>query len=254
MLWETSQQLTNLPPLPHDSRRFIAAFLNVDQDTNELSNELNEDFFDVVQRLCDPAIKAWITAINALKSNERRERALAALDTALTNEHNPNNIRRAATRILRHFELTRPRAIEVVNTVDSEKREGGNPTTSMRTTRDVDTKIAPKSTTQPVVEKSQSPTPDLSESPSEGPGQMTQISPNPNTALSPSALSASSAVKSIAQRNDPHFFSTAPLGFACCNSLFSCNRSIPAFTYGCAWKICHSNPVRAFSMHSKSGP
>lgn len=52
----------------------------------------------------------------------------------------------------------------------------------------------------------------------------------------------------------PHFVSTAALGLECCNSLLNCNRSIPAFTYGCEWKICHKSPVRAFSMHNSSGP
>ncbi len=109
MLWETSQQLADLPPIPPETRRFIAAFLNCDQDINELAAQLNEDFFDAVRRLSEPATRLWIAAINALKNNERRERALRALDAALTTEHNPNTIRRAATRILRHLELSRPR-------------------------------------------------------------------------------------------------------------------------------------------------
>ncbi len=107
MLWETVQQLTDLPPIPHETRRFIAAFVNLDQDINQLAEHLNEDFFDIVQRLCDPAIKSWIVAINALKNNERRERALRTLDAVLSDDPNPNNTRRASTRILRHLESTR---------------------------------------------------------------------------------------------------------------------------------------------------
>jgi len=133
MLWETSQHLTNLPPLSPDARRFVAAFLNADQDVNELAARLNEDFFDVIRKLCDPPIKAWIAAINALKSNERRERALRALDAALTEETNPSAIRRAASRVLRHLELTRPRSanapapVEVVAKPDASDANRRNP-------------------------------------------------------------------------------------------------------------------------------
>jgi hypothetical protein len=124
MLWETSQHLTSLPPLSPDARRFVAAFLNVDQDVNELAAHLNEDFFDVIRKLCDPPIKAWITAINALKGNERRERALRALDAALTEETNPSAIRRAASRVLRHLELTRPRSAKAPAPVEASVEAG----------------------------------------------------------------------------------------------------------------------------------
>jgi hypothetical protein len=137
MLWETSQHLTSLPPLSPDARRFVAAFLNVDQDVNELAAHLNEDFFDVIRKLCDPPIKAWIAAINALKGNERRERALRALDAALTEETNPSAIRRAASRVLRHLELTRPRSakapaaveagVEIVAKTDAPDASSPNP-------------------------------------------------------------------------------------------------------------------------------
>lgn len=118
MLWESFQQLGPLPPLTAQQRQLIAAFFDVDQDVTELANVLNQDLFETVTQLQNPAASAWITALITLKNNERRNRALRSLDAALTNDHNPNNIRRAATRILRHFEIVRPsratnRAIEV---------------------------------------------------------------------------------------------------------------------------------------------
>lgn len=106
MLWDDFEQL---PSLTRESRRFIAAFIAVDQNIEDLAAELNADFFDVIQKLSEPTIQVWVRAINALKNNERRERALRTLDAALTNDPNPNNIRRAASRILRHLETTRPR-------------------------------------------------------------------------------------------------------------------------------------------------
>ena len=107
MLWENFQKLDPLPALTPQQRELITAFFDIDQDITELAAALNQDLFDTVTQLQDPAVAPWITALSTLKNNERRERALRTLDAALTNDHNPSTIRRAATRILRHFELTR---------------------------------------------------------------------------------------------------------------------------------------------------
>ncbi len=109
MLEAMSQHLTDLPTIPYESRRLIAAFINADQDVENLAVELNADFFDLIHKLCDPAVKQWIAAINALKNNERRERALRALDATLTRSTDQRLIHRAASRLLRHLEVTKPR-------------------------------------------------------------------------------------------------------------------------------------------------
>ncbi len=167
MLWETFQKVDPLPALTPHQRELIAAFFDIDQDITELAALLKQDLFETVTQLQDPVVAPWIAALITLKNNERRERALRTLDAALTNDHNPSTIRRAASRILRHFELTRPpharppRAIEVDRCA----------TTSMRAAHDVESPNVPPSTTRKIVQKTTAPTPDPSESSSKGPGQ-----------------------------------------------------------------------------------
>lgn len=100
------ESLNNLPPLPVESRRLIAVFLDVDQNIEDLAAELNKDFFDTIAELSQPAVRAWINAINTLRNSERRERALCSLDAVLTKAHDQATVRRAATRILCHLERT----------------------------------------------------------------------------------------------------------------------------------------------------
>ncbi len=109
MLWETHDPLNPLPPLSLEDRRLIAAFLDANQDVFELAEHSQQDLFDLVQKLSDPVIKAWLAALTALTNASRRERALHTLDAALTNTADAPTLRRCASRLLRHFEMTRPR-------------------------------------------------------------------------------------------------------------------------------------------------
>lgn len=110
MLWESHNPLESLPPLPVESRRLIAAFLDANHDVFELACHLEQDVFDLVQQLSVPVVKSWIAAMTAMENSARRERALRTLDAALTNSADNATLRRCASRLLRHFEITRPRA------------------------------------------------------------------------------------------------------------------------------------------------
>ncbi len=188
MLWETHNPLESLPPLPRESRRLIAAFLDANHDVFELAEHLEQDLFDLIQRLSDPAIKAWLAAITTLENSARRERALRTLDAALTNSADKPTLRRCASRLLRHFELTRPRTPASSTSPQSMQpdRNGAaytnhttsrtlNPTTIVADQHDL---IRQHKTS--VTTPKENPTPtaqDLSESSSESPGTPSQGSP-----------------------------------------------------------------------------
>lgn len=105
----------SLPPLPPESRHLLTRFLALGHDAAALAAERAQDLFDILEKLAEPAITAWLAHIAALATNRRRELALQTLESICKTSPDLTEQRRAATRLLAQSRAIEadPRAIEV---------------------------------------------------------------------------------------------------------------------------------------------
>jgi|GEM_PF-6013930 len=106
-----------LPPLPPEDRALLSRFLALGQDATALAIERSEDLFDLIMKLAERPLAAWLAHIATLTNARRRELALHTLEAVCKSSPDPIEQRRAATRLL-------SRAIDVDR----------HPSTSMRST------------------------------------------------------------------------------------------------------------------------
>jgi hypothetical protein len=89
-----------LPPLAPEARSLLSRFLALGHDAAALALERNQDLFDIILQLADPAAAAWLAHIAALSANRRRELALQTLESICKSSADPIEQRRAAARLL----------------------------------------------------------------------------------------------------------------------------------------------------------
>lgn len=100
-----------LPALSAELRALLSRFVALSFDAHALADERNQDVFDLLCMLADPAAAAWLAHFEMRAAQRRRELALKALESICTKSPDPIEQRRAATRLLRDADaVTRPPA------------------------------------------------------------------------------------------------------------------------------------------------
>jgi hypothetical protein len=95
------QPSSPLPALSAELRALLSRFVALGFDAHALADERNQDVFDLLFMLADPAAAAWLAHFEMRAAQRRRELALKALESICTSSPDPIEQRRAATRLLR---------------------------------------------------------------------------------------------------------------------------------------------------------